>query len=670
MNKNFLDRLYNYRSFMPWYDSSADYNTDAKSYYDYLARTNKLMDVLTDLINDLIKRKISFNDSNTIDFDKNDPINEIDDINVTADVLLAKNGINYDNAIQSQPDGLYAKDFSNDVARLFNIIDTAGNAGVDYRDIGVMAYLPYKFKFYDSWIASSGQSYYAPGGLFIDDDYYYILHNPQSFTVGGDIKNASNIVAIYNKENFDTVAVFAVGGGTAESIYVEKSGNNRYLYIKADTKTWELGKYDISTFTTSAIVSPKLLKKFDIKLHMEFSRFGNKWITEQVTVPRGKYSDRTMLAVWDDEFNNKDAQFYLNPTTSFYNRPLYNDHKAVKRQGFVVQNGQIIQVTGGLWRYNEPVTNYHMVGTQKISPNGDVSDDNTFSPKIVADYLISQGKTVDRIESEWATLFNNKVHTIFTYRTGEENTDGIALVQFESPRRDFRGEGTNLDTELVNSGYNGRSPYLPINRDEHLFNPFTGEDILDLRSLMQFMIETALDEVKFFTSAVKDMKDVDGITPLDGSSLITVKNTNQSLFWVNFENYFDWYNKVVILDSDFKVKTDQIRTHLPNTPWVSVPLANGVTGAIDVRLAGYTMEIRLTGVRGLAKGKTLATLPSGYLPFAGNSWHTTVISDSTVATLNVQDDGDIILSAVVGELPSDGGSIWATLIQTTYIQPK
>lgn len=50
---NLSGMLFNHRRFAPWYDDKADYNTDAKSYYDYLARTNKTMDAIVLLINEL-----------------------------------------------------------------------------------------------------------------------------------------------------------------------------------------------------------------------------------------------------------------------------------------------------------------------------------------------------------------------------------------------------------------------------------------------------------------------------------------------------------------------------------------------------------------------------------------------------------------------------------------
>ena len=50
---NLIGSLFNMRRFAPWYDDRADYNTDAKSYYDYLARNNKIMEAIVLLVNKL-----------------------------------------------------------------------------------------------------------------------------------------------------------------------------------------------------------------------------------------------------------------------------------------------------------------------------------------------------------------------------------------------------------------------------------------------------------------------------------------------------------------------------------------------------------------------------------------------------------------------------------------
>lgn len=50
----------NYRlHYEPWYDDTADYNTNAKSYYDYLARFNHLMSKMPKAFQDAINRALN-----------------------------------------------------------------------------------------------------------------------------------------------------------------------------------------------------------------------------------------------------------------------------------------------------------------------------------------------------------------------------------------------------------------------------------------------------------------------------------------------------------------------------------------------------------------------------------------------------------------------------------
>lgn len=52
----------------PFYDEHADYNTNAKSYYDYLARFNYMLWKMQEFINRLLDRNIEFTDTKTIRF--------------------------------------------------------------------------------------------------------------------------------------------------------------------------------------------------------------------------------------------------------------------------------------------------------------------------------------------------------------------------------------------------------------------------------------------------------------------------------------------------------------------------------------------------------------------------------------------------------------------------
>ena len=54
------------RHYRPWFDPDADYNTNAKSYYDYLAYRVKQLDYMIDAINDLLRRDINTKDTDTV----------------------------------------------------------------------------------------------------------------------------------------------------------------------------------------------------------------------------------------------------------------------------------------------------------------------------------------------------------------------------------------------------------------------------------------------------------------------------------------------------------------------------------------------------------------------------------------------------------------------------
>lgn len=131
-------RPHNHRyNFQPWYDDRADYNTNAKSYYDYLARWGANEEWEISLINRLLRRNIEVDDTNTVDMTKigdwidngtcstTMPPNNFDDvIHLKSDVILSKfvdsitlnnvsnAPIEVPNAIIARDDGLFAPDYT------------------------------------------------------------------------------------------------------------------------------------------------------------------------------------------------------------------------------------------------------------------------------------------------------------------------------------------------------------------------------------------------------------------------------------------------------------------------------------------------------------------------------------------------------------------------------
>lgn len=114
--------------YQPWYDDRRDYNTNAPTYYDYLAHQKFLSDEAIDLLNRLARRNIQVEDTNCINFTKvNDWIDEGNPCETWHDVITLKcevimstyqKALNFDgnqftlnNIISCLADGLFSPDY-------------------------------------------------------------------------------------------------------------------------------------------------------------------------------------------------------------------------------------------------------------------------------------------------------------------------------------------------------------------------------------------------------------------------------------------------------------------------------------------------------------------------------------------------------------------------------
>ena len=118
-SNHFHSRLPLEGHWQPWYDDRKDYNTNAPSYYDYLARFNYFLREITDFINRLARRNINVKDTSTVDLTKTGDWTSQDSIEIKADVKVSTNtNQSYQNAIKVLTDGLYVSDFTNDIIKL------------------------------------------------------------------------------------------------------------------------------------------------------------------------------------------------------------------------------------------------------------------------------------------------------------------------------------------------------------------------------------------------------------------------------------------------------------------------------------------------------------------------------------------------------------------------
>lgn len=166
-----------YGSYAPWYDDKADYNTNAQSYYDYLAKINQFLEDVTIQINRLLKRDIDVIDTKSIDLSKigswltNNDTQKYDDlVKIAADVIISKK---FENRILQHgshkdfliPNGLKEKDdglWSPDYYEMFTDLDNALGTIKLSNSYGTLRRLGQKYR-NPNKVASSAQGFASLG---------------------------------------------------------------------------------------------------------------------------------------------------------------------------------------------------------------------------------------------------------------------------------------------------------------------------------------------------------------------------------------------------------------------------------------------------------------------------------------------------------------------------
>lgn len=122
------------RHFIPWYNSEADYNTNAKSYYDYLGFRIMQLDYMIDAINFLLRKNIQVLDTNNVHMVKiGDWLQGDDTIKLESYVKIASD---ITNALKDTPAGIYVKDLEPEIQKLArDIADLNSRLNKDEADL-------------------------------------------------------------------------------------------------------------------------------------------------------------------------------------------------------------------------------------------------------------------------------------------------------------------------------------------------------------------------------------------------------------------------------------------------------------------------------------------------------------------------------------------------------
>lgn len=475
-----------------------------------------------------------------------------------------------------------------DTARVDNI---EKNMEQNFRSVKVLNKIPLRFSGYDALVTSSGNTYYYPQGLALDNEYLYVLFSP---TGSGD---ARRLVVIYNRTTNAEVRKFYAGNAGGESIHVEKEGSKRYLYAKASGST--MGKYDITTLP--AEMSEKTpMTTYNVGLNYCFAKNNNDWIIEQDSPTRSAATTREMFGIYNNDFSKVKRYFSIDPSVGgFWGMNLNFD--TPKRQGVVALNGNLFQVVGGNYFIGNDYTTYRAQGVQLLSSDGAISENYAYNPNELATYLTQQGETVTRIEHESGFVYDGKIYALVVYNFEVSNASGsehrFCLVEYGAKDAPIT---MGQSGEIIAS--RNTDPYMPPINGK-LVNEYNGTPITTMKDLVKYMFHSNRSEVLFYSSDVT-MKDENG-TNLGGGITVRVTSAKIGIYWIEYMQnrqsrrvlltYVDSSNTYTIYNQNAEPAKSNINlnTFLETASFYVTNSTNGPTGSAH----GF-VESRNTGTNG------------------------------------------------------------------------
>lgn len=407
-----------------------------------------------------------------------------------------------------------------DISENKKIEDIKRSVEPNFHNMNILNKLPLRFDGYDTLVTSSGNTYYYPQGLALDENYLYVLFSP---TGSG---NARRLIVMYDRIDNSVVTKFYAGKAGGESIHVEKEGNKTFLYAKTDSSS--IGKFDISSIP--ADMSEKSpVETFNVGLNYVFAKNGNEWIIEQDSPTRSASTTRELFAIYDSGLTKARRYFTVDPTVGGLWGMEYN-YDTPKRQGMVGLNGNLYQVSGGNYYIGNDYTTYRAQGVQLLSSNGHISKNYAYNPNELANHLTEQGEKVTRIEHESGFVYNGKIYALVVYNFEVPNTNGsdhrFCLVEYGSKDAE---KTMGKSGEVIVS--RNDDPFMPAVKGK-LTNEYNGTPITTMKDLVKYMFNANRSEVLFYSSDVT-MKDEAGVD-IPGGVTVRVTSAKIGIYWIEY----------------------------------------------------------------------------------------------------------------------------------------
>lgn len=263
------------KPYRPWYDDTKDYNTNAPSYYDYLANEINLEKVQTDAINDLLVRDVDFKDSDEVHVDKltdwhSDDNSEHAKITFKAHVISSPSsttqtidGVDYvsSNGIKVLHDGLYAPDYKKVLEKYST--DTNSKFTKVTNDINTInTKLPYK----ENKLESSRETITVTHGAEGTSATTKVDTNPQKVLEHDNLKVGEKLVKTHNASSNDTTISLdsnfisqvnkATSDVSGKQDKLTASGGIDLTNNNLTLKNYPTYGSDLNTLTETCIVKP------------------------------------------------------------------------------------------------------------------------------------------------------------------------------------------------------------------------------------------------------------------------------------------------------------------------------------------------------------------------------------------------------------------------------
>ena len=390
----------------------------------------------------------------------------------------------------------------------------------NFRNMSILNSIPLRFSGYDALVTSSGNDYYYPQGLALDDEYIYVLYSP---TGSG---NQRRLIVVYNKTTSAVVRKFYAGSAGGESIHVQVEGTSKFLYTKSTAG--KLGKYNITTLPTE--MSEKTpTTEYTVGLNYNFCKNNGYWIIEQDTNTMKLVVTREVFGVYDSTLSAVKRYFTIDQTTGgYWNSDLA--YEVPKRQGIAALDSNLYQVVGGNYFKGDPYTPYRAQGVQRLTSDGQISEDYTYNPNELITYLEANGFNVTRIEHESAYVYNGEIYALVVVNFAVANTNGTdhryILVKYGSNQPNLV-VGSNSEVSMTRT----HNPLLTIVGGK-VVNEFTGAKLNSIRDICAYMYDADKPLGIVYSSNVT-LNDENG-TALAGGITIRITSGAGGVYWVEY----------------------------------------------------------------------------------------------------------------------------------------